>query len=378
MYTKIKRPEGPDGQKLYFEQESHDRMDSDEESKEDEAWQARQRIDSHSPTRPNNRLSTRRDFLFRMNSYSSNCPAWYIVSFSYRLYIACSISVQRSISKMLRSVGIMLARSKYCKPKRVYNRWNSTSSSPHNDNTDVHSRVRALLRETAQPVAVITSYMPSSSSSNSSTNTPPHPFHGATLSSFASISMSPHPLVAFSLRVPSRMATTLSLLSSGDYTQFRHTGSDQLPTETHLVANILSASQPHTALLFSRPDLHPRPFDDVQWSSTREGLPIIHGSLGVMSCRIVAGPWPLHDLDALGGRNDRQGESEAVAGTGGAGDVSSELFIARVVRVEDVLPSEVEAKENGEDSALRTLPLLYHRRRYATTRDLYTLPASIS
>lgn len=269
-------------------------------------------------------------------------------------------------------MSIMLARSRCFNPKRAHQRCVSTSL--HNTSTDLHSRVRTLLRETAQPVAVITSYMPTSS--NSPTNPALHPFHGATLSSFASISMSPHPLVAFSLRVPSRMATTLSLLSCGDYTQFYHTQSEQTPPETHLVANILSASQPHTALLFSRPDLHPRPFDDVQWSSTAEGLPVIHDSLGAMSCRIVAGPWPLHDLDALGGRDEKQGESDRAAGLeDGAGEVSSELFIARVMRVEDVPMTEVKEMEAGEYAALRTLPLLYHRRRYATARDLDTQPS---
>ncbi|EIM86551.1 uncharacterized protein STEHIDRAFT_97207 [Stereum hirsutum FP-91666 SS1] len=267
----------------------------------------------------------------------------------------------------------MLARSRCLNANRPHKRLHSTS--PHNIATDLHSRVRILLRDTAQPVAVITSYMPSSS--NSSTDSPTHPFHGATLSSFASISMSPHPLVAFSLRVPSRMATTLSLLSSGDLTQFQHTNPERILPETHFVANILSASQPRTALLFSRPDLHPRPFDDVQWSSTAEGLPIVHDSLGAMSCRIVAGPWPLHDLDALGGRDEKQGEAErATELEVGAGEVSSELFIARVMRVEDVPLTEAKANEAIRDDALRTLPLLYHRRRYASTQDLETQPSS--
>lgn len=267
----------------------------------------------------------------------------------------------------------MLSRSRRLHLQRAHKRWNSTL--PHNIGMDLHSRIRILLRGTAQPVAVITSYMPILS--NSSTSAAAHPFHGATLSSFASISMSPHPLVAFSLRVPSRMATSLSLLSSGDFTQFLHTNSERIPPKAHIVANVLSASQPHTALLFSRPDLHPRPFDDIQWSSTAEGLPIIHDSLGAMSCRIVAGPWPLHDLDMLGGRDEQRGEDERVKELEvGAGEVSSELFIARVIRVEDVPLSEAKSNEAIQDDALRTLPLLYHHRRYATTRDLETQPSS--
>lgn len=248
----------------------------------------------------------------------------------------------------------MLARSRTFKLKSFDQRWHR-SARIYTKHTDLHHGVRELLRETAQPVAVITSYMPCSSSSSGDV----HPFHGATLSSFASISMSPHPLVAFSLRVPSRMATSLSLLAKGDLGAFSHKDrTERISTETHLVANILSASQQRTAVMFSRPDLHPRPFDETNWSSTQEGLPIIHNSLGALSCKIIAGPWPLHDLEALGGLGGEAGPSVE---TTGKGDVSSELFIARVMRVEDI-PLDV-------DHELRPSPLLYHRRRYATTQD---------
>src|SRR6266436_4399703 len=75
-------------------------------------------------------------------------------------------------------------------------------------------KIRALLRETAQPVAVVTSFMPGIATTRPhSTPSPgsaqpfesiPSTFHGATLSSFTSISMAPHHLVSFSLRGPSR------------------------------------------------------------------------------------------------------------------------------------------------------------------------------
>lgn len=76
---------------------------------------------------------------------------------------------------------------------------------------------------------------------------------------------------------------------------------------------------------------------------------MLDGSLGALSCKLVSRAIPLHDLDFL-----RKGETE-----GGIllrkEDVTSELFIARVLRVEHV--SE------------RTLPLVYHRRGYTTCKE---------
>ena len=203
----------------------------------------------------------------------------------------------------------------------------------------VHSQLRELLRETAQPVAVVTSLMPKEHSSH------PHAqFHGATLSSFSSIAMEPHPLVAFSLRIPSRMATSLK--------------NAHVDLPSHLVINVLSASQENVAIQFSRADLHPHPFTAVPYTLSKEGLPVIQGSLGALSCKLVATSWPLHNLDVL--KTGRRDGHSAWQGEG----VASELFIAEVTRVESV------NTPNGDNESLRTLPLLYHRRAYATTQTL--------
>jgi len=207
--------------------------------------------------------------------------------------------------------------------------------------------LRELLRNVAQPVAVITSFMPKSTSESPSNlrreNRPADTahqtskFHGATLSSFTSIAMDPYPLVTFALRVPSRMATTLSLLPASD--------------PAHMVVNLLSAEQSGAAVLFSRPDLHPAPFEDprVRYKLSREGLPILSGTIGALSCQLVGRGIPLHDLAYLGGGNGfgDAGASKVVLGTG---DITSELFIARVMRVET----------NSTDVE----PLVYHRRGY--------------
>ena len=268
---------------------------------------------------------------------------------------------------MSRAAALSLATAK---------RWSSSDPLTNHKGhaRELSHRMRALLRETAQPVAVVTSLMPipkehastqpASSSAQSSSPRSPLPtgsvttttttssFHGATLSSFTSISMAPHHLVAFSLRVPSRMAASLADLSSA---------TQQFSSSAHMVINLLAAPQMHAAILFSRPDLHPRPFEDpgIQWSLSRDGLPMLHGCLGALSCRVVGAPWPLNNLAVLGDK-----PSSKVEGTRDGGDIESELFIAEVLRVEDV-PQVVDV---GDDT-IRTLPLVYHRRSYTTTTD---------
>ena len=96
-------------------------------------------------------------------------------------------------------------------PALVFCRKRLFSTSP----LDLKSEFRTLLRESAQPVAVVTTKTKtkadSSALSSPSASSNDHSrYHGATLSSFTSIAMDPHPLVAFSLRIPSRMATYLS------------------------------------------------------------------------------------------------------------------------------------------------------------------------
>lgn len=211
-----------------------------------------------------------------------------------------------------------------------------SSSTP--PSASIQTDLRHLLRETAQPVAVVTALMPPPSSSASSSAFSPHArFHGATLSSFSSIALDPHPLIAFSLRIPSRMAAAL-----------KHA---HRAWPTHMVVNVLAATQADVALRFSRPDLHASPFDSIPYTLSADGLPVLTGVLGALSCKLVAPPWPLHDLAALqeGQRGEDKWEGDGLA---------SELFIARVTKVERVFGQEGRT------------PLLYHRRKYATTHEV--------
>ncbi|GLB43234.1 putative flavin reductase like domain containing protein [Lyophyllum shimeji] len=124
---------------------------------------------------------------------------------------------------------------------------------------------------------------------------------------------------------------------------------------SHMVVNILSAAQAEAAVQFSRADLYPEPFASVPYCLSKEGQPVLEGSLGALSCRVVGRPLPLYDLGYLEGRGrDRDEELSLEPEPGGA--MASELFIARVLRVETLDTRE----EDAEDP--RTLPLLYHRR----------------
>ena len=200
--------------------------------------------------------------------------------------------------------------------------------------------LKDVLRDSAQSVAIVTSRMPSENRLG-----PHSQFHGATLSSFSSIALDPHPLVAFSLRMPSRMATSLQ---NSDYSQ-----------QSHMVINILSACQVSTAIRFANARLNPQPFAETRYSLTEDGLPILHDSLGAISCKLALPPKPLYDLDVIDLEKDIPREKKRWTGVG----VASELFIARVVRVETVPIDDV-------NNTLRTLPLIYHHQGYGTVQPL--------
>lgn len=227
------------------------------------------------------------------------------------------------------------------------------------DTEHTREQLRQLLRETAQSVAVVTTLVPSDPRADTNDGrcekfraNAQGVYHGATLSSFTSIALDPLPLVAFSLRIPSRMATALNT----------HVNNLSNTNAAHMVINILSAAQPDLALKFSRPDLHPRPLEDsdVQWSRSEEGFPILSGTLGALSCTLISRSLPLGDLRWVPGRHPSEQTEEC-------GGFTSELFIARVSRVERVPRVEGQTEENDR---LRTLPLLYHRRKYATSCDI--------
>ncbi|GAA5871959.1 hypothetical protein JCM1840_004756 [Sporobolomyces johnsonii] len=207
---------------------------------------------------------------------------------------------------------------------------------------------RELFRRVAQPVAVLTAHLPSPASPSSSAARAPPPReeaqlplpdnHGATLSSLSSISLSP-PLVSFSLRLPSRLASFLSPPPSP---------SDPKPTFN---LHLLTPSQESLARLFARQAPLPAPATPspspaaaaTNWSDEPSFEPEVfreleRGGIGSMRCTLVQSV-PLWEL---GGEEKGEGEGEG----GPAQPPRSQLFIAQVEEVR----LAGEGEESGEGS----------------------------
>ncbi len=205
-------------------------------------------------------------------------------------------------------------------------------------------RTSIRLRHSAQPVTVLTAPYPPNHRKSNAQNV--LLFHGATLSSFSSISLHPLPIVAFSLRLPSRSADSI-----------RKRDPSNTPSTPHLVINILSAPQIETAIRFSRADLYPEPFSDTPYELSEEGIPILSGCVGALSCTLLTSlPLYGNGLTAYGIHPEELHSHSTTSS--GMPDANSELFIARVMRVEETKP--------GED----LLPLIYHARQYSTVEPL--------
>ncbi|GAA5939806.1 hypothetical protein JCM3775_001634 [Rhodotorula graminis] len=237
---------------------------------------------------------------------------------------------------------------------------------------------RELFRRVAQPVAVITAHIPSSTatspapSAGTASEEPLHN-HGATLSSLASISLSP-PLVSFSLRLPSRLAAFLS-------TPTTSARGDAHPVEPTFRVHLLSTRQEPLARAFARQAPLPAkaqpspPPSSSPPTSPDPGAPLSPSApppmaqidpalfaelertgLGSLDCRVVQ-RLPLSPLGA--GPAGVGVEEQASVGVEDD-QPRSELFIARV---ESVKLGEAEVDE-GETA------LLYWDQQYAGARAL--------
>ncbi|KAL1407688.1 hypothetical protein Q8F55_007121 [Vanrija albida] len=158
---------------------------------------------------------------------------------------------------------------------------------------DVGAKMRAVLRNVAQPVVVaVARTQPGSSSA----------YHGATLTSFASLTLEPHPLVAFSLRLPSRMADLLR--ESG---QACTVAVSLLARDNQHIADSLARPGTEQAALFAQPD----------WDGADP--PALRAAVGSLTCEVVRSV-PLRDVGGQTAPSDPHG---------------SELFICRVLDAAD-------------------------------------------
>lgn len=265
--------------------------------------------------------------------------------------------------------------------------------------------VRHVMRAVPQPVRVLTCNVSSSSSSSpplsppaQSPDMPASPgarAHGATLSSLTSISLDPHALVSFSLRLPSRMASACCASFSGAGAGAGAGGGDEAGIGGAIVGvSFLSEAQESIARILSRPPVAsatdaspaaPGPSqstvsdktttttttadeaetlladaerwewvspsgcdaDDITSTGTEAQqqqagapprllpVPIARGSLGGMVCEIVRAI-PLAELGGIAsGEASPAAEQKRPQATSseGLGGSGSMLFIARVIKV---------------------------------------------
>lgn len=188
--------------------------------------------------------------------------------------------------------------------------------------------LRDAMRRTAQPVSAITIHLPHL---RNTTQDPTHPLkdnYGATLSSLASISLSP-PLVSFSLRIPSRLASFLLLPTS---------------PPPKFTVHLLSSLQEDVARAFARQDVgEAAPAWAREWAkkTTEErgdGFPteafeeLHRNSLARLSCVVVESQ-VLAGLRGESSISKEKLDEDAEVTKGGQGSTLSMLFIAEVLEV---------------------------------------------
>jgi len=235
---------------------------------------------------------------------------------------------------------------------RIFNRRYTTATRI---TTTVQDDLRQLMVHCAQPVAIITTQLPENriQDSTSTTAVDYSRFHGATISSFSSIGMHPYPMISFSLQLPSRLAAALRPLPSSSP-----------PTQPiRFVVNILSATQISLAKRFAQRD--PFQDEDIQLGRglalTKDGQPMLLGCLGNITCTVVRSI-PL-DLEKVGMPETADGVSTRPGQT-------SELFIGKVVRVEQrhygPIGEQFEDIHTRHEEPVERRPMVYYQKEFLT------------
>jgi flavin reductase (DIM6/NTAB) family NADH-FMN oxidoreductase RutF len=220
-------------------------------------------------------------------------------------------------------------------------------------------------------------------------------FHGATLSSFTSLTLHPHPLVAFSLRLPSRLAEILrpdapKPPSIDDVTPTL-TPDPLAPAPAagkRINISLLSTTHESIAYHLSQPGAdHSSLFSAAPFSldstSGSSGLPVLGDAIGNLTCEVVSsislrdvgapsgedgiidfddeveggGLKPLHpdQRSVVGGLVEPEPQQTEASAEGDGVVHGSELFICRVLGVQ---------AGSGAGS-----PLLYWKQQYTSAKS---------
>ncbi|WVW79273.1 hypothetical protein I302_101240 [Kwoniella bestiolae CBS 10118] len=139
------------------------------------------------------------------------------------------------------------------------------------DEQDPSILLREVMRNVAQPVAIAVTCVPP--------NSPLHgkaKYHGATLTSFTSLTLYPHPLVAFSLRLPSRMADCLRpYRTHGDHQQRQSSPSSSSTDSSASLQQerIMNGSLENTHLPSPRNGITLPPKSELPWPLSKLPMP---------------------------------------------------------------------------------------------------------
>ncbi|WFD31885.1 hypothetical protein MSPP1_002925 [Malassezia sp. CBS 17886] len=269
-------------------------------------------------------------------------------------------------------------------PQRVARRTAAFSTTTSAARADVvlGEAIRELMRSSAQPVAIVSAFLPgeqcevdAAESERARENgipvprsPPPTHIHAATLSSFTTVSLSP-PLVAFSIRIPSRLADALyagATIPAGA----SRPPADARERRPHFLVHLLSDKQTALSTYFAQPGATPFALDtlggapaantdhpfvthNTHPSATVEGQLLLQDSIGALACSLV------YELDLTS--PDLHGTAQFQRSDKGASDVGSALFLARIHAVE-------HAPRSAESAGPADLPrpLVYWNRNYYT------------
>ena len=218
------------------------------------------------------------------------------------------------------------------------------------------------MRASAQPVAIVTTLIAESSTRQKKSS---QLVHGATLSSFTSVSLDP-PLVAFSLRTPSRLADAL-VSSKPDV---------DTPPSAHFIISVLSDTQQAIAKAFATPGMepydstgttspqgegvHPLETNETVKSQFAQGVPYLADSVAAFACRVTG------YLDLRKEIKDITWHAKDAASDSSIGDAfagsrtpaGSVLFLAEIMGVD-----KVTGEKGGRG------PLVYWQRRFVRTQE---------
>lgn len=116
------------------------------------------------------------------------------------------------------------------------------------------------------------------------------------------------------------------------------------------------------------------PFALHPFTRSVEGIPVLGGCIGAISCRVL-GSIPL-SAAGLASVGFSAGSLSSGTEAGWDGEATSELYVAEVVRVEESLPLppllEAESADPATEAADagKGLPLVYHDQRYCGVGDI--------